>query len=247
MVLSIIIPIYNEGNTLLEFLRLVDSIDLNVVKELVIINDHSTDNTSEIIDSFPFSSQYQVIHQATQQGKGAALHRGIQIATGDIIVIQDADFEYNITDLQQLISPILNDRADIVFGNRFHSHAVGTKRTVHYFANKIITTLSNQLSGLRVNDMETCYKVFKAEIIKNINLSSPRFGFEPEVTAKLAQLNLRLEEQAISYHPRSYRQGKKITWRDGIAALWHILYFNLWTTNHKKNFSTNMPVKYIIK
>lgn len=227
MKVSLIIPIYNEARHLKQFLQAIDQLDLGFEKELVLVNDHSTDGSNKILDGFPFSSAKIIHHQPVNSGKGACLHRGFELATGDVIIIQDADFEYDPEELPKLIAPIAANKADVVYGSRFKKNNPQVHRTFHYLANRLLTILSNIFSGMYLTDMETCYKIFRADIIKNINLSSKRFGFEPEVTAKLARLKIRVMELPISYFPRNYMEGKKITWRDGVAALWLITYFNL--------------------
>lgn len=240
---SLIIPIYNEADHLQRFLEIIDALELPVEKELVIVDDCSRDGSRDIIRNFSFRSDVQVIEQPFNQGKGAALRKGIQAATGNIIGIQDADFEYDSADVVTLVKPILENKADVVYGSRFKS---GTQvhRTFHYLINRILTLLSNVLSGLYVSDMETCYKFFRSDIIKNVKLCSNRFGFEPEVTAKIARLKIRVMEFPISYFPRNYIEGKKITWKDGIAALKHIVHFNLFTSS-KEIFSDDLPKHYI--
>jgi glycosyltransferase involved in cell wall biosynthesis len=242
---SLIIPVYNEGDHLAEFLRLVDALDLGVAKELVIIDDCSKDNSVEIIKSFPFTSKVEILTKSQNEGKGSAIRAGIERATGTIIGVQDADFEYNMKDIPRVIDPILQGQADVVFGSRYKNSTL-VHRTFHYLVNRGLTTLSNLASGLYLSDMETCYKFFKAEIIKSMILETNRFGFEPEVTAKLARLKLRLAEVSIDYFPRNYIEGKKITWRDGIAALGHIVYFNF-VTPWQRCFRQSLNPKYIPK
>lgn len=242
---SFIIPVFNEEDHLLEFLKKIDDLELSVSKELIIIDDCSTDNSRKILNEFSFRSKVFLLNKDANEGKGAALRDGIKEAKGSIIAIQDADFEYDINDIPKVLEPLLNDSADIVFGSRYKNSLI-VHRTFHYLVNKFLTVCSNLASGLYLSDMETCYKFFRAEIIKNIHLESKRFGFEPEITAKVAKLKLRVAEVPISYFPRNYIEGKKITWKDGIAALWHILNFNYlkkWDTC----FSQELPKKYIPK
>ena len=227
-VISLIIPVYNEADHLEEFLRQVDALDLGSTKELIIIDDFSLDNSLKILKEFPFVSNVQLIEQKKNQGKGAALRTGIEHAKGTIIGIQDADFEYDMQDLHAILAPLLSGQADVVFGSRYKNSAL-VHRTFHYLINRFLTICSNLASGLYLSDMETCYKFFKADIIKAMILETNRFGFEPEVTAKLARLKIRLSEVSINYFPRNYIEGKKITWNDGIAALGHIMHFNFFT------------------
>ncbi|MBM4253251.1 MAG: glycosyltransferase family 2 protein [Deltaproteobacteria bacterium] len=242
--ISLVIPVYNEAQHLERFLKLIDGIELPCDKELVFVDDCSKDGSAAIIKGFPFKSKVQTVFKPVNEGKGAALRSGFALATGDIVCVQDADFEYDPRDLPTLILPLLSDRADVVFGSRFKKNAPQVHRTFHYLINRFLTILSNFSSGLYLTDMETCYKLFKARIIKNIVLESNRFGFEPEVTAKVACLKVRVEEYPIAYYPRNYIEGKKITWRDGVAALRHILYFNF-VADKRKFFTPEMPKDYI--
>lgn len=244
--LSLIIPIYNEADHLKKFLTEIDALDVGVPKELVFIDDCSKDGSRDILKSFSFQSKALVLLQETNQGKGAAIRRGIEAATGSVIGVQDADFEYDFHEIGSLVSPFANNKADVVYGSRFKKNAVQVHRTFHYLVNRFLTILSNLMSGLYLSDMETCYKFFRAEIIKNIQLESNRFGFEPEVTAKIARLKVRIQEIPISYHPRGYLEGKKITWRDGVAALRHILVFNCFRKPQKYIKST-MPAHYLVR
>ena len=221
MKLSIVIPVYNEKDTILELLDRVRRVDLP--KEMIIVDDCSTDGTREILQSMPASSDLQIILQPENRGKGAALRRGFSAVTGDIVVIQDADLEYDPAEYPMLIAPILSNRADVVYGSRFLG---GPHRVLFYWhslGNRILTTLSNMLTDLNLTDMETCYKVFRAKILKEIALKENRFGFEPEFTAKVSKKRYRIFEVPISYSGRDYTEGKKIGWKDGIAAFYFII------------------------
>jgi glycosyltransferase involved in cell wall biosynthesis len=247
MKLSLVVPVYNEASHLSVFLEKIDSLSLPCDKEIIFINDASKDNSLEILNSYNFTtSSVIILNQNPNQGKGSAIRKGIERATGDFIIIQDADFEYEMNEIPSLIEPLLKNKADVVYGSRFRKEGHQVHRTFHYLVNRILTLISNLFSGLYVSDMETCYKVFKSEIIKNINLESNRFGFEPEVTAKIARLKIRVEEYPISYFPRNYLEGKKITWKDGIAALWHLFYFNF-LSSKKSFFKKDLPEHYIPK
>lgn len=246
MKVSLVIPVYNEAEHLQRFLEKIDSLSLGVDKELVIVDDCSRDGSREILRRFPYQTPAQVLLQEVNQGKGAALQRGILAATGDVIGIQDADFEYDPEDIPALLAPFLGDRADVVYGSRFKKSGGQVHRTFHYLGNRVLTMLSNVLSGLYLTDMETCYKFFRREIIQNIVLESRRFGFEPEVTAKIARLKCRVMEFPISYFPRNYMEGKKITWMDGVAALWHIVNFNV-LKDKRKFYRVGLPADYVPK
>lgn len=225
--ISLIIPVFNEAPHLAELLAALDRVQLPKPYELVIVNDGSADQSSQIIRQFPFKNDVLIIDQPTNRGKGAAVAAGIARATGTIIGIQDADFEYRFDEIARLVDPIIAGQADVVYGSRFKPGGPPPSRGIHHLANRILTCLSNLCSGLRLTDMETCYKFFRADVIKNVRLESRRYGFEPEVTAKIARLRVRLVELPVSYAPRGRGDGKKIGWRDGVAAIWHILYFNL--------------------
>lgn len=244
MKLSLIIPIYNEAAHLERFLEAIDALELPLAKELVFVDDASKDGSAAILEGYAFRSETKFIRAPRNQGKGAALRRGIEAATGDFIGIQDADFEYHFEDIPTLIAPLMDGRADVVFGSRFKSGNHQVHRTFHYLVNRFLTMVSNLFSGLYLTDMETCYKFFRAELIKNIQLESNRFGFEPEVTAKIAKLKVRVFELPISYFPRNYLEGKKITWRDGVAALGHLFVFNFRRTR-AESFKPTMPEAYI--
>ncbi len=228
MPLSIIMPVYNEMTTIAEIIHRVGEALVGLSKELVIVDDGSTDGTREYLQSLAEGETrdgltVKVIIHETNQGKGAAIRTAIAHVTGDIILIQDADLEYDPQDYPALLQPILEQRADVVFGNRFHGGPHRVLYFWHFVGNKLLTTLCNIMTNLNLTDMEVGYKVFRAEILKQVQLCSNRFGFEPEITVKMARLDCRIYEVPISYHGRTYAEGKKINWRDGIAALLHML------------------------
>lgn len=233
--LSILIPAYNEENTILSILNKVNEVVLieKISKEIIIVNDCSKDRTEEIVQNYIHENQNMDIKYFKQdynQGKGAAIHRGIKEATGDYIVVQDADLEYNPHEYNLLLRPILDGFADVVYGSRFMG---GNPHRILFFwhsiGNKFLTFLSNAFTNLNLTDMETCYKLFKADIIKNIKLRENRFGFEPEVTAKISRIpKIRIYEIGISYYGRDFSEGKKINWKDGFRALYCILKYNIW-------------------
>jgi len=229
MKLSIVIPVYNEKNFIREIVERVRKVSLqDVEKEIIIVDDFSTDGTRDILqrDLEPLVSK--VIYREKNQGKGAALRAGFQQVTGDIVIIQDSDLEYNPAEYPKLIQPILENQADVVYGSRF----IGSEphRVLyfwHYVGNKFLTLLSNMFTNLNLTDMETCYKVFRTEVLDSVIIEQNRFGFEPEITAKVSKGNWRIYEVGIAYFGRNYSEGKKINWKDGLQAIWCILRYNL--------------------
>ena len=223
--LSILMPVYNEANTIQEVINRVEAVDLgDVRKELIIVDDASEDGTREILDELRRKGAHKVYFHAHNMGKGAALRTALTYATGDIIIIQDADLEYDPAEYAGLIEPILRDRADVVYGSRLSGGKVMRAFNFwHYVGNKMLTLMTNVLYNSIISDMETCYKVFRADVIKNIQIKSNRFDFEPEITAKVLKRKHKLYEMSISYYGRDFSEGKKITWRDGFAAIWALI------------------------
>jgi len=222
--LSVVMPVYNERPTIEEILRRVEATGL--AHEIIVVDDASTDGTREALQAMEAGRVRLVCHEANR-GKGRAVRSGIEAATGDVILIQDADLEYDPADYPALLRPIVDGVADVVVGSRFLGGPHRVLYFWHYQGNRLLTTLSNVLTNLNLTDMECCYKVFRAEILKRLVLRSERFGIEPELVARAAQLGCRIYEVPVSYFGRDYAHGKKITWRDGLAAIWHIVRFSL--------------------
>lgn len=224
MLLSVLMPVYNEKNTIQDIINKV--LSEPTPKELIIVDDFSTDGTRDFLRNYNHGHVKVIFHEKNQ-GKGAAIRTAMQNATGDVLIIQDADLEYNPSEYPIVIKPIVENNADVVYGSRFR----GTEQRVLYFwhcvGNKVLTLLSNMLTNLNISDMETCYKAFRSDIARQITIESNRFGMEPEITAKVAKLGCRVYEVPISYYGRDYSEGKKITWKDGVSAIWCILKFNL--------------------
>ncbi len=229
--ISVVIPAYNERTTIDELLRRVAAAPIGELeREIVVVDDCSTDGTRERLREIAASGQparIVLVEHAQNQGKGAGLRTGFGKATGDVVIVQDADLEYDPREYPVLLAPILDGRADVVFGSRF---LAGPHRVLyfwHYVANRALTTLSNALTNVNLTDMETCYKVFRKSVLDQITVETDRFGFEPEITAKVARLGCRIYEVPISYSGRTYEEGKKITWKDGATALWWIVRFGV--------------------
>ncbi len=237
--LSIVVPCYNEKNTLHYILAEVEAVDLGTTqKEIILIDDGSKDGTRELLkEKYDGKPGYKVLYQTPNQGKGAALRRGLMESTGDVVVIQDADLEYDPQEYKRLLYPIERGQADVVYGSRFIG---GEPHRIIYYrnqvANKFLTTLSNIFTGLNLTDMETCYKMMRGDAAREIakELQAKRFGFEPEVTARIARAGLRVYEIGISYYGRSKEEGKKIGFKDGLKAIWEIIYFNTIAAPSKK-------------
>jgi glycosyltransferase involved in cell wall biosynthesis len=229
MKLSVVIPVYNEASTVAELVKTVREADAGLPKEIVLVDDCSADGTGAVLDGLKQKySDLVLLRHDRNQGKGAALRTGFAAATGDIVLVQDADLEYDPHEYPHLLKPILDGHADVVYGSRFMGG--GPHRVVffwHYLGNKLLTTLSNMTTNLNLTDMEVCYKVFRREVLQPIRIRENRFGFEVEITAKVAKRKWRIYEVPISYYGRDYSEGKKIGWKDGFRALWCILKYRL--------------------
>jgi glycosyltransferase involved in cell wall biosynthesis len=243
--LSIVVPVYNEARQLAEVIEMLMKSPCPLEREWIFVDDCSHDGSLPILKELQPKYGYRVIEQNPNQGKGAAVIRGFKEATGELIMIQDADFEYDPNDVPPLLEPLIHGRADVVYGSRFKKSAPQVHRTYHYFVNRFLTMLSNLLSGIYLTDMETCYKVFRADLLKPMQLKSNRFGIEVELTAYIAKTRARIHELPISYYPRTVLQGKKINWKDGVAALGHLIKFN-WMTPPDEAFD-RLPARYLPK
>jgi len=234
--LSILIPAYNEGKTIHHILNKVKSVKLvsDIEKEIIIVNDYSSDNTISVVEKYKEENKelnITLFSQTHNQGKGAAIHKAIELATGDYLIVQDADLEYDPEEYNQLLKPVLSGFADVVYGSRFMG---GNPHRILFFwhsiGNKFLTSLSNMFTNLNLTDMETCYKLIRSDIAKSLKLKEKRFGFEPELTAKLSRVpKIRIYEVGISYYGRTYEEGKKIGWKDGFRAIYCILKYNLFS------------------
>jgi glycosyltransferase involved in cell wall biosynthesis len=228
VVLSVLIPVYNERDTISLILDQVHNVKLKAKRQVICVDDFSTDGSHEILEREKAAGRiHTLIRHERNRGKGAAIRTALQASTGDVVIVQDADLEYDPTDWPVLLEPILDGRADACFGSRFLG---GTHRVLYFWhsvGNSVLTTFSNMLTNLNLTDMETCYKAMRGDVARSLKLESDRFGFEPEVTARLARAQARIFEVPISYSGRTYEEGKKIGWRDGVAAIRHILYYNL--------------------
>jgi glycosyltransferase involved in cell wall biosynthesis len=231
---SILIPVFCESENIPALIDKLAQVKWPVPTEWIFIDDASTDDSVAIIERYRTQfANIRLLSFDKNRGKGSAIHEGIRAATGDLIAVQDADNEYDPKDLASLMTPILEGRADVVYGTRYGKDTTQVHRTYHRLANLCLTLLSNFCSNLHLSDMEVCYKVFRSDVLRAFTLECRRFGFEPEVTAYIAKFDLRIHELPVRYNPRSYLEGKKIGWKDGVAALWHILRFNFLKPPHR--------------
>lgn len=223
MRLSVIIPVYNEVKTVEQIISMVQASPLDI--EIIVVDDFSSDGTRNILKKYEGKKDIQVIFHDHNQGKGAALRTGFSAARGDVLIVQDADLEYDPVEYPILIKPIVDGQADVVYGSRFLGGSHRVLYFWHFVGNQFLTLLSNMCSNLNLTDMETCYKVFRREVLEKVKIKSNRFGFEPEFTIKIAKCHFRIYEVPIGYHGRTYAEGKKITWKDGFKAIFSIFYF----------------------
>ena len=227
MKLSIIVPVYNEEKTISKILDKLVKVNLGIKKEIIIINDGSTDNSKKVIENYLKDKKTQINFKFKNKengGKGSAIKEGVKLATGDIITIQDADLEYNPEDFRKLIKPIIENKALVIYGSRFLKEHEPLYK-IYFLGNKFLTFLTKIIYSSKITDMETCYKVFKADIIKNIEIKANHFNFEPEITARILKQGIKIKEIPISYSPRSIQEGKKINWKDGLQAIWTLIYW----------------------
>lgn len=242
MKLSIIVPVFNEASHLEDVIHLLLSSPCPIDRQWIFVDDSSTDNSFEILNRLQPEYGYELHKLPKNSGKGSAIRHGLKFITGDFVMIQDADFEYDPSDVPKLVTPLIENKADVVFGSRFKKSANQVHRTYHYFINRFLTVLSNLFSGIYLTDMETCYKLFRRDLISAMNLSSCRFGIEIELTAYVAKTRARIWELPISYYPRTKLHGKKINWKDGVAALFHLVRFNFQT--ELSEAYTHLPEQY---
>lgn len=247
--ISLIIPVHNEADHLPAVLPRIRDAVCQIPREWIIVDDRSTDASPQILADWVAThggeeAGMRIITRPSHAagGKGIAIAEGIAAATGDFVVVQDADLEYDPTDIPRLLEPLLENRADVVYGSRFRSDGIQVHRTFHYLINRVLTDLSNLASGIYLTDMETCYKLFRADLVQAMNLRSQRFGVEVELTANIAKARVRIVELPISYFPRTRLAGKKINWRDGVAALWHLVNYN-WLTPVDRAYR-DLPERY---
>jgi glycosyltransferase involved in cell wall biosynthesis len=240
--LTVIVPVYNEARHLPEVLERLFGSPCPIEREWIFVDDASSDDSAAVLEQLAVPRGATLLRQRENGGKGAAIREGVRAANGDFILIQDADLEYDPRDVPKLLEPLLSDEADVVYGSRFRRERPQVHRTMHFLVNRALTALSNLLSGIYLTDMETCYKVFRSDLMKAMNLRSDRFGFEVESTAYIAKVRVRIHELPISYFPRTRLAGKKITWRDGVAALGQLVTYNLLTSREKA--FTDLPERY---
>lgn len=239
--LSIVVPVYNEERQLAKIIDLIHRAPCPIEREFIFVDDFSSDGSLGILQALSKTYGFKVIAQSQNTGKGSAVIRGLSEATGDFIMIHDADFEYDPYDIPKLLAPLLTEEADVVYGSRFKKSSLQVHRTYHYFVNRLLTILSNLFSGIYLTDMETCYKIFRADLLQAMQLRSRRFGIEVELTAYIAKVRARIFELPISYFPRTRLQGKKINWRDGIAAIFHLVRFNFLVSTEQAFKSVPKP------
>ncbi len=241
--LSVVVPVFNEAPDVLAVLSRLLAVGFPIEREVVVVDDCSTDGTLRLLDELAASGAVRLLRRARRGGKGAAVADGIAAASGDYLIIHDADHEYDPRDIPRLLQLLLDDEADVVYGSRFRREGTRVHRTFHYLGNRLLTDLSNALSGIYLTDMETCYKLFRADLVKAMRLRARGFGFEVEATAYLAKTGARIAELPISYNPRTREAGKKIAWTDGVAALWQLVRFNL-LVDRERAFE-NLPARYL--